>query len=89
MYGQRLTAEGLARADEAEQYLRSLGFGQLRVRVHGNLARIEVLPEDRERLLADGLADAIQERLRALGFAYVTADLGGYRMGSMNRELKL
>ena len=89
VYGQRLTAEGLARADEAEQYLRSLGFGQLRVRVHGNLARIEVLPEDRERLLADGLADAIQERLRALGFAYVTADLGGYRMGSMNRELRL
>ena len=88
-YGQRLTAEGLARVDEAEQYLRSLGFGQLRVRVHGNLARIEVLPEEREKLLAGDLADTVQARLRAMGFAYVTADLGGYRMGSMNRELDI
>ena len=88
-YGQRLTAEGLARVDEAEQYLHSLGFGQLRVRVHGNLARIEVLPEEREKLLAGDLADTVQARLRAMGFAYVTADLGGYRMGSMNRELDI
>ena len=56
--------------------------------VRPRIAVVDDLPEDRERLLAEGLADAIQERLRALGFAYVTADLGGYRMGSMNATIR-
>lgn len=84
-YGERLTEERLARVDEAEQYLRSLGFSQVRVRVHAALGRIEVPAGELPALL--DAAREIHEHLRALGFAYVTADLGGFQSGSMNRTL--
>ena len=89
-YGQTIDAERLARVDAAERFLHGLGFGQLRVRVHegsGDLARIEVLPEELDRLCSPGVRDAVQRRLRELGFAYVSVDLEGFRSGSMNEAL--
>lgn len=85
-YGETLTAEKLARVEAAEEILRSLRFGQLRVRVHGNLARIEVLPEDFGRLM--NFRERLVEKFKVLGFEYVTLDLQGYRVGSMNIGLR-
>ena len=84
-YGEKITAEGLVRVANAEKFIRDLGFSGIRVRVHGGLARIEVRPEDRERLL--GNADEISAKLKELGFTYVTMDMKGYRTGSMNEVL--
>ena len=87
-YGERITAEGLARVGRAEDWIRTAfpGLGQLRVRSHGDLARIEVAP-DAIPLLAARAAD-ISAALRALGFAYVSLDLQGYRTGSLNETLR-
>ena len=74
--------------EQAEQYLMDQGFRQMRVRVHGNLARVEVLPEDIPRLLSDELRRSVSDRLKGLGFSYVTLDLAGFRSGSMNEALK-
>ena len=87
VYGQRLSEEGLAMVDAAEQYLMALGLRQVRVRVHGSLARIEAESAAFETLLSH--AGEINDHLRSLGFLYVTVDLGGYRMGSMNKTLEL
>ncbi len=86
-YGEEITGEKLAMVDKAEQLLLDLGFTQMRVRVHGTLARIEVLPEDFPRLAEPDLRREIAEKLKAYGFSYVTADLAGYRTGSMNEML--
>ena len=88
VYGETITTEKLSMVDKAEQRLLALGFRQFRVRVHGTLARIEVEPADLPRLLAGDTARQLNEYLRSLGFSYVTADLGGYRTGSMNAFLK-
>ena len=85
-YGEEITAEKLRRIDEAEQLLLQRGFSQFRVRSHGDLARIEVLPAEQEKLFA--LRAEIHEALKALGFAYVAMDLRGFRSGSMNETLK-
>jgi len=84
-YGHRITEENLKMVEEAEDYLRALGFGQLRARCHGNLARIELSREDTERALS--FRDEIVRRLKGLGFDYVTLDLEGFRSGSMNEVL--
>ena len=84
-YGVRVTPEGLDRVDRAEEHLRSLGFEDLRVRDHGNLARIEVPAERVEEAAA--LREQIAARLAALGFNYVTLDLQGLRSGSLNETL--
>ncbi len=84
-YGERITEEKLRLVEEAEEYLKSLGFGQLRVRAHGRMARIEVLKEDRERAL--NLGEDIAKKLKAIGFEYVALDLEGFRSGSMNEVL--
>ena len=85
-YGEQITPAKLKRVDGAEQYLRGLGFKQVRVRCHGEMARIEVDPGDRIRF--DGpLMDEVHDYLRSLGFAYVTLDLKGYRTGSLNETL--
>lgn len=84
-YGERLTAEKLMQVGDAEDYLRSIGLTQVRLRHHGDIARIEVPPEDAARLAA--LGSQVADHLRALGFAYVTMDLAGYRTGSMNEGL--
>ncbi|MCD8078777.1 MAG: ATP-dependent sacrificial sulfur transferase LarE [Lachnospiraceae bacterium] len=86
-YGETITREGLARVEAAEDALLQRGFRQMRVRVHGNLARIEVLPEDLPRLMAEETRREVAAELKALGFAYVTVDLSGYRTGSMNEVL--
>ena len=88
-YGERITAEGLERVERAEQWLMAAGLGlaQLRVRSHGDVARIEVAPEAIPRL-ADR-ASEIAAALKGLGFSYVALDLQGYRTGSMNETLKV
>lgn len=84
-YGVRVTPEGLRRIDRAEEVIRSLGFEVLRVRDHGDLARIEVPQESITR--AAGLHTEISAALGELGFTYVTLDLGGFRSGSLNAML--
>ena len=88
VYGEEINEKKLAMVDKAEQALLDAGFKQLRVRIHGeNLARIEVMPAELERLLS--MREAITEKLRDAGFAYITMDLQGYRTGAMNEALKL
>lgn len=89
-YGERITAEKLERVDAAEEALRELGFGQLRVRMHGErgeLARIEVDAAEIERLAAAEMRAKVTARLRDLGFAYVALDLVGFRSGAMDEVL--
>ena len=87
-YGERITAGALERVERAEQWLLDAGLGlaQLRVRSHGDLARIEVPPDAIPRLAAR--AAEIAAALKELGFSYVALDLQGYRTGSMNETLK-
>lgn len=86
-YGERITPEKLARVDAAEEILKKLGFDQVRVRSHGSLARIEV-PKDRLTELLDAcVKHDVARQLRERGFAYVTMDLEGYQVGSLNREI--
>lgn len=80
--GQRVTMEDLNRLEEAERFLRTRGFVCVRVRMHGDLARIEVAPEQHPRLLKE--AEVVAKTLQGLGFHHVTLDLLGYRLGSMD-----
>ena len=84
-YGEPITEKKLRMVEEAEEYLKSLGFGQLRVRVHGRLARIELLKQDMAAVI--GGSDEIAKGLKAIGFNYVALDLEGFRSGSMNEVL--
>ena len=86
-YGEEITVERLARVERAEQYLLDLGFGQVRVRSHGDLARIELCAADIPKAVAQ--RGKIHTALKELGFAYVALDLLGYRTGSMNESLGL
>ena len=86
-YGSRVTVEALTRIGKAEEYLRSLGFRQLRVRHHDTVARIEVGPQDFPALLAEDVRQDITRYFRSIGYAYVTLDLDGFRSGSMNEVL--
>lgn len=72
--------------DKAEQLLLDLGFHQLRVRIHGKMARIEVLPDELQKILDK--REQIVKAFKEYGFTYVTMDLQGYRMGSMNETIK-
>ena len=85
-YGTPVTVEALDRIGQAEDYLRSLGLRQLRVRHHEDVARIETDETGMELLIAH--RRAISERLKALGYLYVTLDLAGYRSGSLNEALR-
>jgi uncharacterized protein len=86
-YGTAIDVRVLEKIDQAEGFLESLGFGQVRVRYHGDIARIEVDPMEFGRLLA--AREAITDRLKEMGFTYVVLDLSGYRTGSMNEKLDL
>ena len=86
-YGTPVSVEALTRIAQAEEFLRSLGLKQLRVRHHGTVARIEVPPEDFPSLLEGDTRHKISQRLKAIGYAYVTLDLEGFRSGSMNEVL--
>lgn len=85
-YGVRVTPKRLSRVSHAEKVLHDLGFGPLRVRLHDEIARIEVPPDAMHRLLEN--AETIRSELRRLGFTYVTLDLGGLRSGSMLEVLQ-
>ena len=87
VYGETISEEKLRMVDHAEQLLLDLGFHQVRVRVHGNIARIEVLPEEFEKLVHEHVRNRVYREMKAIGFSYVTMDLGGYRTGSMNETL--
>ena len=82
VYGETLTEKNLSMVEAAEEFLLQAGFKQFRVRVHGKIARIEILPEEFNRLLK--IREELSARFKALGFDYVTLDLQGYRTGSMN-----
>lgn len=82
--GRVITQEELKRVDAAEAFLIELGFNQVRVRHHEQLARIEIQADQMERFLASELRTRIEARFKELGFRYVTLDLGGYRRGSFN-----
>ncbi|HEX3014785.1 MAG TPA: ATP-dependent sacrificial sulfur transferase LarE [Desulfobacteria bacterium] len=86
-YGQRITAEKLRQVEQAEGFLHSLGFKQLRVRCHDNIARLELPPAD-FAAVAGPLNELIVTRLKELGFVYITLDLQGFRSGSMNEVLR-
>ena len=68
-------------------YIRSLGFEQFRVRLQDGIARIELRPADIQKFIENGIKDKVSEKLHALGFKYVSLDLDGYRLGSMNEVL--
>ena len=86
-YGRAVTTENLAQVEQAEDALHLLGFARVRVRHHGDLARIEIAREDLSRALTLVMLDAMTKALRPIGFLYVTLDTQGYRSGSMNDVL--
>src|SRR5204862_5366713 len=86
-YGQVVTIEKLSMVDKAEMALKELGFRQVRVRHHGDVARIEVAEEEMPRALDPEMARQMSAALKTLGFKYVTLDLEGYRTGSLNEAL--
>lgn len=86
-YGETITEEKLGMIEQAEEFLRSKGFEDVRVRVHGRTARIEVAPRQISRLSSPRTRASVTRKLRALGFTYVALDLDGYRMGSLNEVL--
>ena len=89
VYGDEITEERLHKLDLAEQFLIENGFIQERVRVHGDLARIEVPAEDIERLASAEIREKVYTRFKEIGFMYVSLDLAGYKMGSMNAALDI
>ncbi len=84
VYGETISEEKLQMVDKAEQLLLDMGFRQVRVRIHGMIARIEVLPDEFPKLVQEENRTRITRTLKELGFTYVTMDLAGYKMGSMN-----
>ena len=87
VYGETISKEKLGMVEKAEQLLLDYGFHQIRVRIHGMMARIEVLPEEFPRLIQEEIRTDIVKQFKQFGFTYVTMDLAGYRMGSMNETL--
>jgi len=86
-YGHKITPNRLQQVARAEQLLHKYGFQQVRVRHHGDVARIEVASEQIPHLTENSLRDKLVAEMKQLGFLYVTVDLQGYRMGSMNEAL--
>ena len=86
-YGKEITDGKLRMVEQAEEYLTDLGFHQIRVRIHDDVARIETDPVEMERLMADYFRDQIYDKFREIGFSYVALDMKGYRTGSLNEFL--
>ena len=84
-YGEVITVKKLESVYLLEKLLQENGFSQVRVRHHGDVARIEVLPEDREKFLNADFMDKINNAAKEAGFVYAALDLGGYKMGNMNK----
>ena len=87
VYGETISEKKLGMVDKAEQLLLDMGFHQVRVRIHGNIARIEVLPDEITKIVEEDNRTKIANQLKSYGFDYVTLDLLGYRTGSMNETL--
>jgi len=87
VYGLEVTEQRLQQIDEAENFLRGLGLVEFRVRHHDTVARIEVNPEDIEKVTAEPARSQIVEKLKSLGFKFVTVDLQGFRSGALNEAL--
>ena len=88
-YGSEVTPEKLAQIERGEAVLREMGFRQFRVRHHGEIARIELAPEEMPRALDAAVLREMGQRLRSAGFLYVTLDVEGYRQGSLNAALNV
>ena len=86
-YGTTVTIERLRKVDRGEEILREFGFREFRVRHHDTLVRLEIAPEEMDRVLKREVLEQLAQRFRELGFKYVTLDLQGYRSGSMNEVL--
>lgn len=86
-YGHKITRERLRQVDQGEQFLLDLGFRQVRVRHHGDTARLEVAADERGKFFDEALMDRIYEKFRQIGFLYVSLDLRGYRTGSLNEVI--
>lgn len=89
VYGETISEEKLRMVDQAEQLLLDFGFHQVRVRIHGSMARIELLPAEFARLLQEDIRKEVDTKFKSYGFSYVTLDLQGYRTGSMNETLNI
>jgi pyridinium-3,5-biscarboxylic acid mononucleotide sulfurtransferase len=88
-YGTPVTIQNVKTVERGEEELKALGFRQFRVRFHGDIVRIEIAPEEMPKALTLEMAQRFTAIFRALGFAYVTLDLAGYRQGSLNEVLKV
>ncbi|MDO9326261.1 MAG: ATP-dependent sacrificial sulfur transferase LarE, partial [Methanoregula sp.] len=84
-YGDEITQEKLAMIERAEAFLHTSGFAQCRVRLHGDMARIEIVRDEIQKMLA--MQDRLTKTFKTIGFSYVTLDLEGYRSGSMDEVL--
>lgn len=87
-FGDRITIDKLKQVDAAEQFIRLFDIKQVRVRHHGDIARIEIDLKDFPKLLVDNAVQKIATKLKSLGFIFVTLDLQGYRTGSMHETIK-
>jgi uncharacterized protein len=87
-YGVPVSIERLGKVERGEKILRNLGLKEFRVRVHGELVRLEVAPDEMEHILPKQTLDSVADSFRQLGFRYVTLDLHGYRSGAMNEILE-
>ncbi len=88
-YGTEVTIERLGQVEQGEAALRALGFAQVRLRHHGELARVEIDPAELPKALEPEMAARIVEKIKPLGFRYVSLDLEGYRTGSLNEVLQI
>jgi uncharacterized protein len=86
-YGNELKVEDFEKIENAEKYMMSIGFRAVRVRCHGDLARVEVAKSDRSKLFDEELLDTIHQKIKECGFKYVTLDMQGYRVGSFNENI--
>ena len=87
VYGETITKEKLYMVERAEQKLLDMGFRQVRVRIHGNIARIEIERSEFDKLICPEISESVTSYFKELGFLYVTMDLNGYKMGSMNKTI--
>ena len=86
-YGVPVTIERLSKVERGEEILRSMNFREFRVRVHEEIVRLEIAPDEMEKILDVKVTESLAEKFRKLGFKYVTLDLHGYRSGAMNEVL--
>lgn len=87
-YREKITVKALKQVAEAEKFLKSIGFAEFRVRHHGDVARLELKGNDFKKLLSSGVRKAVTEKLKSLGYRFISLDLEGFRSGRMNEGLK-